>query len=46
MTKQWFDSAKSEGVRAASFQNYINSPVPILALLTDAVSLLHIHIQS
>ncbi|KAF7363253.1 hypothetical protein MVEN_00678400 [Mycena venus] len=34
MTQQWFDNAKSEGVRAASFQNFINSPVPILTLMT------------
>jgi len=37
MTKQWFDSAKSEGVRVVSFQNFINSPVPILTLMTDGM---------
>ncbi|KAJ7307754.1 hypothetical protein DFH08DRAFT_1088565 [Mycena albidolilacea] len=39
MTKQWFDSAKSEGVRAASFQRFIDSPVPVLTLITDGNSL-------
>ncbi|KAJ7797175.1 hypothetical protein B0H14DRAFT_2912450 [Mycena olivaceomarginata] len=37
MTKQWFDSAKSEGVRAASFQRFIDSPVPVLTLITDGM---------
>ncbi|KAJ7809959.1 hypothetical protein B0H14DRAFT_2864777 [Mycena olivaceomarginata] len=37
MTKQWFDTAKSEGVRAASFRNFIDSPIPVLTLVTDGM---------
>ncbi|KAJ7097474.1 hypothetical protein C8R44DRAFT_889380 [Mycena epipterygia] len=36
MAKQWFDTAKSEGVRAATFQRFIDAPIPTLALVTDA----------
>ncbi|KAJ7790993.1 hypothetical protein B0H14DRAFT_2937291 [Mycena olivaceomarginata] len=37
MTKQWFDTAKSEGVRATSFRNFIDSPIPVLTLVTDGM---------
>ncbi|KAJ6506001.1 hypothetical protein DFH09DRAFT_1200522 [Mycena vulgaris] len=36
-TKQWFDSAKSEGVRAISFKSFIDSPVPMLTLVTGGM---------
>ncbi|KAJ6449732.1 hypothetical protein C8R45DRAFT_947184 [Mycena sanguinolenta] len=37
ISKQWFDTIKSEGVRTASFARYVDSPVPILTLVTDAM---------
>ncbi|KAF7371465.1 hypothetical protein MVEN_00000900 [Mycena venus] len=37
MNQQWFDSTKFEGMRVASFQNFMNSPVPILTLMTAAM---------
>ncbi|KAJ7470479.1 hypothetical protein FB451DRAFT_1559747 [Mycena latifolia] len=37
MSKQWFDSLKSEGMQALSFEQFIDSPVPILMLLTSGM---------
>ncbi|KAJ7432718.1 hypothetical protein B0H11DRAFT_2229249 [Mycena galericulata] len=37
MAKQWFDTVKSEGVRAATFERFIDAPIPTLALVTDAM---------
>ncbi|KAJ6522541.1 hypothetical protein DFH09DRAFT_1372661 [Mycena vulgaris] len=37
MTKQWFDTHKSEGVRTATFRAYIDSPVPILTIVTGGM---------
>ncbi|KAF8145349.1 hypothetical protein K438DRAFT_1945107 [Mycena galopus ATCC 62051] len=36
-TKQWFDSLKSEGVRAQSFRQFVDSPVPMITLVTGAM---------
>ncbi|KAJ7474645.1 hypothetical protein B0H11DRAFT_2282201 [Mycena galericulata] len=37
MTKQWFDSAKSEEVQAGSSENFIDSPIPTVTLVTGAM---------
>ncbi|KAJ7236361.1 hypothetical protein C8J57DRAFT_1247854 [Mycena rebaudengoi] len=37
ITKQWFETMKSEGVRVSSMNNFINIPAPLLALVTDAM---------
>ncbi|KAJ7625427.1 hypothetical protein B0H17DRAFT_1188111 [Mycena rosella] len=37
ITKQWFDTNKSEGVRTASCEAYIDSPVPLLVIVTGAM---------
>ncbi|KAJ7824922.1 hypothetical protein B0H13DRAFT_1918894 [Mycena leptocephala] len=36
-TKQWFDSLKSEGVRTQSFEQFVDSPVPVITLVTGAM---------
>ncbi|KAJ6473476.1 hypothetical protein DFH09DRAFT_1218922 [Mycena vulgaris] len=36
-TKQWFDTGKSEGVRLISFQSFVDSPVPMLTLVTGGM---------
>ncbi|KAJ7064423.1 hypothetical protein B0H15DRAFT_794656 [Mycena belliarum] len=36
-TKQWFDTLKSEGVRAQSFEQFVDSPVPLITLVTAAM---------
>ncbi|KAJ7479103.1 hypothetical protein FB451DRAFT_1365660 [Mycena latifolia] len=36
-TKQWFDTHKSEGVRAATFRAFVDSPVPILTIVTGGM---------
>ncbi|KAJ7852763.1 hypothetical protein B0H14DRAFT_2759267 [Mycena olivaceomarginata] len=37
MTKQWFDTHKSEGVRLVTCRAYIDSPVPILTIVTGGM---------
>ncbi|KAJ7441187.1 hypothetical protein B0H11DRAFT_2292473 [Mycena galericulata] len=37
ISKQWFDTLKSEGVRASSFERFVDAPVPILTLVTDGM---------
>ncbi|KAJ7016191.1 hypothetical protein C8F04DRAFT_1164283 [Mycena alexandri] len=37
ITKQWFSSAKSEGVRRTSMDQYVDLNIPLFALVTDAM---------
>ncbi|KAJ6471093.1 hypothetical protein C8R47DRAFT_748776 [Mycena vitilis] len=36
ITKQWFDTVKSEGVRLVTYQHFVDSPGPMITLVTGA----------